>query len=305
MDFATDFFEIRIESFSGLGATSISKILGKGAALKLGLNVSILSNYSLIKTGGHIKYFIRYAKENIAIRRNFPIEAPEILVIFHEDLLKEKNVTAGISENTKVIINTKKTPEEMREDLKMYAGTLYCIDAFKIARHFNTKINMPILGAILSCVSFINFEDIEEILQEELKNENAFKNALNAIKKAYEEVSFKNFAQNEKFDYKVYKEDNFNIFKAGGINKILLNTDFNKKTFYKENNLPIFKKEKCINCLECDSVCPDMCFKLEKKSSKEGETFINLGIDYDFCKGCLRCVEICRTKALSYKNKSL
>jgi pyruvate ferredoxin oxidoreductase gamma subunit len=53
-------------------------------------------------------------------------------------------------------------------------------------------------------------------------------------------------------------------------------------------------------CGECDITCPDYCFVWEKgkdpKTGKDG--MVLLGIDYQFCKGCLRCTHICKFGAL-------
>jgi pyruvate ferredoxin oxidoreductase gamma subunit len=58
--------------------------------------------------------------------------------------------------------------------------------------------------------------------------------------------------------------------------------------------------EKCNRCGECDLSCPDYCFVWEKgtdpKTKKEG--MMLLGIDYQFCKGCMRCVAVCKVEAL-------
>jgi pyruvate ferredoxin oxidoreductase gamma subunit len=64
--------------------------------------------------------------------------------------------------------------------------------------------------------------------------------------------------------------------------------------------LPTYEQESCINCAECDTVCPDMCFVWEERIDKKGRSQMYLqGIDYQYCKGCLKCVEACPTSALS------
>jgi pyruvate ferredoxin oxidoreductase delta subunit len=51
---------------------------------------------------------------------------------------------------------------------------------------------------------------------------------------------------------------------------------------------PIWNKEKCINCLTCWIYCPDASIIL-----KDGK---HQGIDYDYCKGCGICAEVCPKK---------
>ena len=53
----------------------------------------------------------------------------------------------------------------------------------------------------------------------------------------------------------------------------------------------------CTNCGICDVVCPDYCFAWEADNTANGSKL--LGIDYRYCKGCLRCIESCPSGALT------
>lgn len=53
---------------------------------------------------------------------------------------------------------------------------------------------------------------------------------------------------------------------------------------------PILDNDKCINCLQCWILCPDGVF------DRDGD---KLKIDYNYCKGCGICAEICPTKAIN------
>ncbi|MNI81804.1 Pyruvate synthase subunit PorD [compost metagenome] len=64
--------------------------------------------------------------------------------------------------------------------------------------------------------------------------------------------------------------------------------------------MPHFEEETCIHCAQCDSVCPDNCFVWEERPDKKGRPQMFLkGIDYQYCKGCLKCVHACPTDSLS------
>jgi pyruvate ferredoxin oxidoreductase gamma subunit len=63
--------------------------------------------------------------------------------------------------------------------------------------------------------------------------------------------------------------------------------------------LPQFLRDKCIDCAQCELACPDFCFVWEEGTDKRGRPVMVLkGIDYQYCKGCLKCVEVCPTEAL-------
>jgi len=53
---------------------------------------------------------------------------------------------------------------------------------------------------------------------------------------------------------------------------------------------PSHNKKKCINCLLCFIQCPDDAIK-----TKDGKI---THIDYNYCKGCGICAEICPVKAI-------
>ena len=64
--------------------------------------------------------------------------------------------------------------------------------------------------------------------------------------------------------------------------------------------MPHFHEDKCIHCAACDTVCPDFCFVWDEAPDKRGRPQMFLqGIDYQYCKGCLKCVDACPTDALS------
>lgn len=302
INFNNDYFEIRLESIGGLGANLAGKILGE-LGIYLGVNCSSFSSYGSEKRGSPVKSFIRYSKENVPIRVNSPIEVPEVLGIFHLGLAGKKGLMAGVSENTSVIVNTEKDFEQVRDILKMYAGNLYCIDALKIAIETKSKINMVMIGAICKA-SNIPFEKIEQCIENTIgkKYPKSLENNIKALKRGYEEANFKKFKPDNKYEYEVFEDiqndwgyDNAPI---GGINTIFGSTVSNDVSSSREGYVPIFYKEKCINCGLCDSTCPDLAFQFTAGEYKGKKAMINLGIDYHHCKGCLRCVEICPTNAL-------
>lgn len=79
------------------------------------------------------------------------------------------------------------------------------------------------------------------------------------------------------------------------------------------NKRPVIDANKCVGCLQCYLYCPDGVIskvhkeRLEKpinieaiaKENTTNETKLAaVQIDYDFCKGCGICANICKLKAI-------
>jgi pyruvate ferredoxin oxidoreductase delta subunit len=61
------------------------------------------------------------------------------------------------------------------------------------------------------------------------------------------------------------------------------------------NEKPVIDHEKCINCLQCYMHCPDGVILKTKK---------NIDIDYNFCKGCGICSNICPKDAIKMEREA-
>src|SRR5512139_4100829 len=144
------FFEIRMESIGGLGANVAGKILTETAILGMGLNGAGFASYGSEKKGTPVKAFVRVCEADQKIRVNSPVEEPHVLAIFHEALAKSVPVTAGVVPGkTTVILNTRKTPAEARDFLKLQGGRVGVVDAMEIAMATGSRVNMVMMGAIM------------------------------------------------------------------------------------------------------------------------------------------------------------
>lgn len=297
------YYEIRLESIGGLGANLCGKMLGELGAVYMELNAASFSSYGSEKRGSPVKAFIRYSDRNTEIGINSPVESPHILGLFHEAMIGKSAVTAGVTEDTEVVINTDAAPEDIRERIKLYAGTIYCVDALRIAMESKTRINMVMLGAIVRASGFIPLDAALEIAKETIgKKYPALLEAnLGGIKRGYEECISRHFPP-AGYPYVPYKEVQsewgYENAPIGGVNPCYGSTVSNDLSASREGYIPLFIKERCINCGLCDTTCPDMVFQFSKGEYKGKEAMINMGLDYHHCKGCLRCVDVCPTNAL-------
>ena len=65
------------------------------------------------------------------------------------------------------------------------------------------------------------------------------------------------------------------------------------------NMRPVLNVGKCTGCLQCYLYCPDGCIFRPARQTADAAGTAAVAIDYDFCKGCGVCVEVCRFGALA------
>ncbi len=297
-------YEIRLESIGGLGANLCGKLLGELGAAYLNLNAAAFSSYGSEKRGSPVKSFVRWSAPERDILHNSPIVHPHLLVLFHQALSKTLPITAGVDENCILVVNTGETPERLRENLRLYAGNIYCVNALELALESKSRINMVILGAIAKASGFIPIDAVKELVKDTLgkKYPAMLESNLKGIELGFNTVINQKFEPDGRFSKIEYQELHskwgYENAPLGGVNTHIGSTVSNDLSPSREGYIPLFLPEKCIHCGLCDTTCPDMVFQFLQGEYKGKPTMMNRGLDYHHCKGCLRCVDVCPTGAL-------
>lgn len=315
-----DYYEIRLESIGGLGANLCGKMLGELGVKYLDLNSSNFSSYGSEKTGTPVKGFVRYCNKEKEIRVHSPVVEPDLLVVFHQALLKDETVWKGCGEDTVVIIALEPGQKQSKGNKKQ-ANTMketvgknithhklkgcYGLEAQKIAMETYSRINVVMLGAALKVMGIESSEAGEQICKDTLgkKYPEALKYNLEGIRRGYEEVRLLEQPAEciqEQAIQGSRKQMQWGYANApiGGINPKFGSTVAVDLSPSRQGYIPVFIKERCINCGLCHSTCPDMVFQFAKGEYKGREMMVNQGLDYYHCKGCLRCVDVCPVNAL-------
>lgn len=300
------FYEVRMESIGGLGANVAGKILAEAGIMKMGLNGSAFSSYGSEKKGTPVKAFIRFTEDQGEIRVNSPIVEPHLLAIFHTALAKTLPVTQGVGPDSVVVVNTNKTPDEIRDELKLHAGTVFTVDAMQIAVEEKIVLNTVMLGAICKASGFIKPEAVKEVIEETFgkKYPKTIPGNKKAFDRGFNETKSKKFTDDGKYPYLPYRKKKnplgYGNEPIGGVITATGNTLKKDNSASREGFVPVYNREKCIDCAKCEITCPDYCFIWEDGKDKQGRPARVLkGIDYRYCKGCLRCVAVCPVGALT------
>lgn len=308
------YYEIRLESIGGLGANLCGKMLGELGLKYLNLNSTSFSSYGSEKTGTPVKGFIRFCNKHKEIRVHYPVVEPDLLVVFHQALLKDESVWKGCNRNTVVIVALE-PGQEMVSGLGYREGIFYGLEAQRIAMETHSRINVVMLGAALKLMGMEDVTAGEEICKDTLgkKYPDALQGNLEGLRRGFLEVRPLDGEVSGSIDGEEIQGEQALKLKLhstpksqwgyanapiGGINPRLGSTVIADLAPSRQGYIPLFIMERCINCGLCHSTCPDMVFQFAKGEYKGREMMVNQGLDYYHCKGCLRCVDICPVNAL-------
>jgi pyruvate ferredoxin oxidoreductase gamma subunit len=299
------FFEIRFESIGGLGAHAAGQILGAAAVIRMGFNGAHFSSYGSEKKGTPVRSNVRIGPSDLPLRNAAPVEIPDVVVIFHELLLRNPATIAGVRNDSTVIYNAPQgiVPEMLK---KLPKGTqVVRIDALKIAVEEKSRPNAVLLGTLSALYPFLAPKEVLGALCEEFagkhpeavaSNERAF----NRGGKEFEVLSGIGTATADLPRLQTQPVWGWKTAPMGGALPTPGNSAWNDLTPSRMGFLPVLDQKKCINCGVCDLVCPDLCLVWEFEGTGAIPTKSKLkGVDYRYCKGCFRCVESCPTGAFS------
>lgn len=306
-----DYYEIRLESIGGLGANLCGKMVGELAVKYLNLNSAGFSSYGSEKTGTPVKGYIRFCLPENEIRVHSPVVNPDLLVIFHQALMRDNKTWAGCGIQTRVIIALDHGQEEMMGNLPETIGECYVVDARQIAMETKSRMNVVMLGAMAKVMGFIELESARQICRDSLgrKYPAALEGNLKGLEQGYEQVRQLSKAEIAFFKSRTSEKNTINMSDKGqewgyvtapigGVNPQFGSTVTADLSPSRQGYLPVFIKERCINCGQCDSTCPDMVFQFAEGEYKGRKMMVNRGLDYYHCKGCMRCVDVCPVNAL-------
>lgn len=140
--------EIRWHGRGGQGAKTACLLLAD-AAFSSGKHVQGFPEYGPERMGAPITAYNRISDTPCTVHSN--IYNPDYVVVVDESLLSCVDVTAGLSPEGAIVINSPRSPEELRPLLRGYTGGVYTIDARSISEKYLGRYfpNTPMLSAIV------------------------------------------------------------------------------------------------------------------------------------------------------------
>ena len=186
-----DIVEIRWHGRGGQGAKTASLLLAD-AAFNTGKYVQGFPEYGPERMGAPITAYNRISDQRSTVHSN--IYFPDYVVVVDETLLSAVDVTAGLKKEGAIVINSSKSPAELRPLLKGYEGRVCTIDAGKISEEELGKNfpNTPMLAAIVRVSGVIGEEEFIKEMEGSFKHKFASKpqvieGNMRALKRSLEE----------------------------------------------------------------------------------------------------------------------
>ena len=185
-------YQIRIHGRGGQGAKTAALLLAD-VCFKHGKHVQGFPEYGPERMGAPITAYNRISDDEIRVHSN--IYDPDYVVVVDETLLESIDVTAGLSEDGAIVINTQRSKEEILPHLKGYNGRVYTLDARKISEEALGKYfpNSPMLAAIVAVSKVMEKEEflaqMESSYQHKFaKKPEVIEGNMQALRVAFEEV---------------------------------------------------------------------------------------------------------------------
>jgi 2-oxoacid:acceptor oxidoreductase gamma subunit (pyruvate/2-ketoisovalerate family) len=179
-----DILEVRWHGRGGLGAVTSAELVAR-AAISEGKYAQSFPSFGPERRGAPVLAFLRISDKSIKTRT--VIYEPDVAVVLDPTLLRAVDVTSGLKDDGKLIINSRKSPAQLKSEFG-YKWPVAAVNAAKIAED---TIGLPItntamIGALLKITEAVKIDAMVGQLQERF-GKRAMGN-VEAMKRAYKET---------------------------------------------------------------------------------------------------------------------
>ncbi|MBN1857461.1 MAG: 2-oxoacid:acceptor oxidoreductase family protein [Dehalococcoidia bacterium] len=177
--------EVRWHGRGGMGSVTSAELFAD-AVIDEGRYAQSFPSFGPERRGAPVTAFLRISDEFIRVRTD--IAKPDVLVVIDPKLLDQIDVTVGLKDTGKIIVNTSKSAKEVKAKYGFGKWKVATVDGMKIARE---TIKLPIantamMGALDRLTGSVKMESLEERIHERF-GARAGAN-IEAMKRAYNEL---------------------------------------------------------------------------------------------------------------------
>lgn len=182
--------EIRWHARGGQGAKTVATFLAE-CAIAENLYSQGFPEYGPERMGAPMRGYTRISP--VPINLHSPITSPDAVVVLDETLLAVEDIAEGLKKDGVILVNTTKSPAEVKKAIKLESGQVFTVNATGISiEEIGRPIpNMAMLGALLKVLPVVKketvLEEIKKIFSKKFKEAVILGN-IKAIERAYKEV---------------------------------------------------------------------------------------------------------------------
>ncbi|HHW41717.1 MAG TPA: 4Fe-4S binding protein [Syntrophomonadaceae bacterium] len=245
-----------------------------------------------------VRAYAKISSDPIDSRYVYENDAPDIVVLVEETLVKNDKILKGLKEGGILVVNTRRSPEEILNFLvtKGNLGTIVTVDANSMSTAVVTLsgsegatdatgigggISAPIAGAVVKASGIVKLENLESVVKNPA-----------AMKRGYNECRVMKLDKIEPAQ-PVKEETAWDLLKrmpfAGTVDSPVSENPGMVTGNWKTRR-PVIDKEQCTECSTCWIFCPDACI-----------TRTDNGMEFNlkYCKGCALCEATCPSGAIT------
>ena len=180
--------EIVFHGRGGQGAVTAANLLVAAALKDKNEGVQAFPFFGAERRGAPVRAFARISDEEVHLRSE--IYTPDIVIVLDETIMEIVDVLKGLKKEGKILINTRKKPNEFDFSKKFIVAT---VDATGIALKNEILVggipvvNTPILGAVPKILDRVTLKSIQLTVKEKWKADLSLKN-VKATQDAFDQV---------------------------------------------------------------------------------------------------------------------
>ncbi|MDP3836516.1 MAG: 2-oxoacid:acceptor oxidoreductase family protein [bacterium] len=186
--------QVRIHGRGGQGVVTAAELIAY-AAFKDGYFAQAFPFFGVERSGAPITAFARIDKKSIITREQ--IYQPDYLIVLDHTLIVDEVCLQGITKNTKLIVNSKESPEVISKSIsrKVSSKNILALPASDIAIKYLERnlVNTVILGAFARLSGEISLSSLKKAISEKFADKGSAQvnKNITAVMAAfkYEEIS--------------------------------------------------------------------------------------------------------------------
>lgn len=294
--------EIRWHGRGGQGAKTASHLFAD-AALAAGRWVQTFPEYGPERSGAPVRAYDRL--DDRPIRRRSPVTRPDVVVVLDETLIEEDDVTAGLGPEGVLIVNSGADAERLAQRLDL-PGRVVAVDGSGIAAERRAgRANVVMLGALAGVLEEPGIPVLESALRRALGGKlgaDVLQRASDGMRAGHRAGARSGVRLRRSPSSASAEQDrllaappdsrDLEPFRALRPGAVVAPGERARPVTgtWREGARPEVDLSQCIHCLLCWVYCPDLAIRVE-----DGHVAT---IDYEVCKGCELCAEVCPVDAI-------